>query len=241
MKKKKIISAVLFTVGACVFLFSGYKIYEINREYKASASYYEELEKNKTVTVKENENSTEEKILPDFSALKLINTDICAWISIPSIGVDYPVLQGENNNSYLHTLPDGTYNNGGSIFIDERCENDFSSPVTVIYGHCMKDNSMFGLLNRFLDTSFLSNNKSYEIYTPEKTITPEILACFETSENSDVYDLPSIGDDKRYLKTLSEFCGTDLTAEAFSGKKIIILSTCSFSFEGARTVVVSVF
>lgn len=241
MKKKKIISAVLFTVGICILLFSGYKIYEINREYKASESYYEELGKNKTVSVKEKENKTEEKMLPDFSALKSINTDIYAWISIPSIGVDYPVLQGENNNSYLHTLPDGTYNKGGSIFIDERCENDFSSPVTVIYGHCMKDNSMFGLLNRFLDTSFLNNNKSYEIYTPEKTITPVIIACFETSEKSDIYNLPSAGNKKRYLKMLSELCGTDLTAEAFSDKRIIILSTCSFSFEGARTVVVSVF
>ncbi len=241
MKKKKIAAAVLLAAGVLIILFSGYKIFIINREYAVSAEFYNELASDENLTAEKTENDSKKKSPVDFNKLKSINPDIYAWLSIPAINVNYPVLQGENNDAYLHTLPDGTYNKGGSLFIDGRCNNDFSSFVTVIYGHCMKDNSMFGLLNRFLDKSFLKENNTFKIYTPEKTITPKITACFETSEKSDIYKLPTAENGEEYLNLISDISGEDFSSVDIKSQKIIILSTCSFSFDGARTVVVAVY
>ncbi len=241
MKKKRITAAFLLAAGVLIILFSGYKIFIINREYDVSAKFYNELAAEENLSDKKTETDNKKESPVDFNKLKNINPDIYAWLEIKAINVNYPVLQGENNDTYLHTLPDGTYNNGGNLFIDNRCKNDFSSFVTVIYGHCMKDNSMFGLLNRFLDNSFLKDNNTFNIYMPEKTITPKIITCFETSEKSDIYKLPTAGNEEEYLKLLSAVSGADFSSVDIISQKILILSTCSFSFDGARTVLVAVY
>lgn len=228
--KKKIIAAVILIVSVCVCLFSGYKIFVIKREYSAAENMYFQQEK---AVVNENEKG--EKAF-DFEKLKTTNKDICGWIEIPAIKVSYPVLQGENNNSYLRRLPDGTYNVGGSIFVDERCRNDFTSPVTVIYGHFMYNGSMFGRLKSFLNKDFLNNNRELKIYTPDKTIYLQILACFEVNKKSAIYNLPENEITDEYIETLSQASDTELNEIDKENEKIVLLSTCSHSFESARTV-----
>ncbi len=238
--KKKIVAIVILIAGVCVCLFSGYKIFVINREYDISEKFYsQQAEKCIKTEEKSSINKSNEKTV-DFDKLKKINADICGWIDIPAITVSYPILQGENNDAYLHHLPDGTYNFCGSIFIDERCKNDFSSPVTVIYGHCMKDGSMFAKLGRFLDKSLIKNNGTFKIYTPDKTITAKILNCFEITKNSEIYNLPKNKLSEDYIKNFYSETGTDLSKIDTNTYNLVLLSTCSFSFESASTDLVAV-
>lgn len=237
--KKKIIGFILLAAGLAVCVFAGYKLFIINREYKLSEDLYSVQEKKYVKTYPLNEEKTGE-ITVDFTGLKKENSDICAWLHIPSISVSYPVLQGENNNTYLRRLPDGTYNVGGSIFIDERCKSDFSSPVTVIYGHYMNNGTMFGRLNKFLDNSFLKTNRNFEIYTPEKHINAKIICCFETKSSSEIYNLPDENSINDYLNILSDESKADLKSIDTANENLVILSTCSHSFESARTVLIAV-
>ncbi len=237
--KKKIIGIILLAAGLAVCVFAGYKLFVINREYKLSEELYSEQEK-KYVKIEQLDEKDTGGITVDFAGLKKENSDICAWLHIPSISVSYPVLQGENNNTYLRHLPDGTYNVGGSIFIDERCKNDFTSPVTVVYGHYMNNGTMFGRLKKFLDNSFLKTNKNFKIYTPEKETDAKIICCFETKSSSEIYNLPDENSINDYLNILSDESKTDLRSIDTANENIVILSTCSHSFESARTVLIAV-
>lgn len=233
---KKIIASVVLIIALCVCLFSGYKIFIINNEYSKSEKLYSQQAEKYIKKDKKNNGNT-----VDFTNIQVENKDICGWIEIPAIKVSYPVLQGENNNSYLRYLPDGTYSIGGSIFVDERCKSDFSSPVTVIYGHYMYNGSMFGRLKSFLDINFLKNNDEFKIYTPNKTITAQIIACFEISKNSEIYNLPENEITEDYINTFLKETSVDLSSVDKENEKIILLSTCSHSFDSARTVVVAKF
>ena len=237
MKKKKIAGISLLAVGLVICIFAGYKIFVINREYKASITFYSEQEE-KFVSKEYIPAEKREKLKIDFSELIKTNEDICGWISIPSIDISYPVLQGENNDTYLRHLPDGKYNIAGSIFVDERCKNDFTSPVTIIYGHYMNNGTMFGRLNRFLDSSFMRANDTFEIYTDNEIITAHIITCFETKNSSPIYKLPD-GELNEYISCLTEESNADFSEFDSEKMNLIILSTCSHSFKSARTVVVA--
>ncbi len=241
--KKKIFAVIPLILGIVICAFAGYKILVINREYKASITLYSEQEELyvKKIDFGESDGNIIEKKAVDFKSLKKLNHDICGWIDIPQIKVSYPVLQGENDNTYLRHLPDGAYNIGGSIFIDERCENDFTSPVTVIYGHYMRNGSMFGRLKKFLDVPFLRKNPDFKIYTPNGDIDAHIVACFETDKDSDIYVLPESEITEEYAAALSKASGADFTGLNKEEYRIILLSTCSHSFESARTVVAAVY
>lgn len=238
--KKKVFIIIILMLGIGICAFSGYKLLVINREYSVSEELYSQQEelyvKKSESDGNENKNDT-----VDFVSLQKLNPDICGWIEIPQIKVSYPILQGENNNTYLRHLPDGTYNIGGSIFIDERCSNDFTFPVTVIYGHYMHNGSMFGRLKKFLDTSFMQKNPNFKIYTPDRVIEAQIISCFEIDKKSDIYTLPENEITKDYIKAISDASGTDFGSIDTKNYNIVLLSTCSHSFESARTVVAAIY
>lgn len=238
--KKKFIIFIILVIGIGICVFSGYKILVINREYSASAELYSKQEELYVKKVEAEEKQNKNDIV-DFVSLQKLNPDICGWIEIPQIKMSYPILQGENNNTYLRHLPDGTYNVGGSIFIDERCGNDFTSPVTVIYGHYMHNGSMFGRLKKFLDASFMQKNSNFKIYTPDRVIEAQIISCFEVDKKSDIYALPENEITKEYIKAISDASGMDFGSIDTKNYNIVLLSTCSHSFESARTVVAAIY
>lgn len=88
----------------------------------------------------------------DFKSLKKINSDIYAWIYLPDTDISYPILQGEDNSFYIKHNEYSEYSGKGAIFTEDYNKKDFSDPVTLIYGHNMKDESMFGSLQRMYDT-----------------------------------------------------------------------------------------
>lgn len=153
-----------------------------------------EAESNDTETVAEDsepETETEEDVqlladiaAPekdlDWEALAATNTDIYAWLYVPDTNIDYPVLQHSQERSFylMHNL-DGSYGYPGCIYSQNLNEKDFSDPMTVLYGHNMKDGSMFRTLHYFEDGEFFEKHPYFYIYTPEETFVYEIFAAYK--------------------------------------------------------------
>ena len=117
----------------------------------------------------------------DFATLKAQNPDVCGWITVPNTNVDYPILQSspdKDNDFYINHNLDGKYNVAGSIYIQRNNSNQFTDRNTVIYGHNMKNKTMFRTLHNFRDPKFFEENEYFTIYTPGHIKTYRIFAAY---------------------------------------------------------------
>ena len=236
---------VLLLLGILLFVaifgFALYKLITIYAEYQQGEEAYEELEdfvEQPQDATKDSDGQTEkepdkEKFRVDFDGLKAVNPDVVAWIVIPGLDISYPVVQGEDNNFYLHQTYEKNYNFAGTIFIDYENKRDFSDCNTLVYGHNMKNGSMFGMLKKYrADETLYNTSKYFWILTPEKDYRYEIIAAYTTSVNSDTYTLFK-GPGKEFLEYEKKMfqnseIRTDATAsEANVKDKIVTLSTCT--------------
>ena len=170
------------------------------------------------------------RLAVDFNSLMAINEDIKAWIYIPAVSISYPVLYSGDNIFYLSHQPDKTNSVYGSIFIEAGCAYTFSDLHTIVYGHEMKDKSMFGSLKEFQSEKFFNKNGG-DIYIalPGETLAYKIFSI-ETVAPSDsaVYTI-GFGKDEEYnafvsaMKARSKY-DTGYTPPADA--PIITLSTC---------------
>lgn len=95
-----------------------------------------------------------EQVYVDFAALEGVNSDIVAWLYGADTGLNYPIVQAEDNDYYLYRLLDGTWNKNGTIFMDYVNRSDFSDQNTLVYGHHMKSGAMFGALVQYKKQEF---------------------------------------------------------------------------------------
>lgn len=169
----------------------------------------------------------------DFDALQMENEHIYAWIIVPGTVIDYPVLQHpEDNSFYLEHNVDGSTGYPGCIYTESFNSKEWDDPNTVLYGHNMRDGSMFANLHNFEDGEFFEENRFIYIYTPEQVLVYEIFAAYEFSNvhllvGIDTHNEENFG---RYLEGIYENEGMNnhfdesilVTAE----DKIITLATC---------------
>jgi len=179
--------------------------------------------------------------LMDFSDLLDKNPDVVGRLVIEGIGLDYPVVQGSDNKHYLTHTAQGKYNARGAIFLDYRHRRDFSNFKSVIYGHHTKSEAMFGKLEYLRDPETFDRVTEATLYTPERTWRMEIFASALTRWDSQFYHYVFLSQSSRekHLDVLRKeaLCWRDigLTTE----DRIVVLSTCSYEYEGARTVVLA--
>lgn len=115
----------------------------------------------------------------DFEALKKENPDIYAWINVPGTSVDYPVLRREGDNSYyLNHSVDKKKSTYGSIYTEDYNDTDFADFNTVVYGHNMKNGSMFGTLKKYRDKTFFEQNQYINVYMPGRIMKYQIFAAY---------------------------------------------------------------
>lgn len=115
----------------------------------------------------------------DFPALQAKNTDICAWICVPDTEINYPVLQSADGDDsfYLNHDMDKKSFKAGSIYIESVNSNNFSDPNTVIYGHNMRNGSMFHGIHSFKDKAYFDAHETIYIYTPGHILEYKIFSC----------------------------------------------------------------
>lgn len=174
-------------------------------------------------------------ILPtvDFATLKENGSDIIGWLTLPDTVVNYPVTQTDNNDYYLDHLYDGTYNKTGYLFADYENQDDFADRNTIIYGHNMRDGSMFAVLNEYDSQEFFDAHKEMFLVTPEGGYVVELFAAFpakpsESGEDTSPWRL-SWKDDGAYttwLNTMLERSVVEGDVTVTSSDKVLTLSTC---------------
>ena len=156
------------------------------------------------------------------------------WLYIPNTRISYPVMQGEDNEYYLHHDFDGSSLKAGSIFLDYRCENRFMNPVNILYGHNMKNGSMFAQVTSYTTESFFEAHRYGWLSTPETVYRIDFFACSIVRSDDRLYNgnspisewIPHIYDRAVVSREMS-YSDND---------RFISLSTCSYEFENARTV-----
>lgn len=170
----------------------------------------------------------DELLSVDFDTLQSVNPDIQAWLYMSGSSIHYPVLQAEDNSTYLYRLADGSSNAHGSLFIDCRNAGDFSDWNTLIYGHNMKDGSMFGGLKKYRKQAYYDAHPEMTLFTPEKTYRLEIFAAVTTDVSAAVYRVPAAREERdelvQWAQRNSEIeCDVSIGTE----DRIVTLSTCT--------------
>ena len=172
------------------------------------------------------------------------NPDIYAWIYVPNTKIDYPVLQHPTDNYYyLDYNLDGSKGYPGCIYSEDYNSKDFLDPLTVLYGHNMKNGSMFANLHLFEDAQFFDENKYIYIYLPDDILVFEIFAAYPRSDEHMLY-----GTDYRQevvfkayidevLSQRSMSCNLREGVEPDVSDKILTLSTCIANQNNKRYVV----
>lgn len=229
MKRK-----ILFIGCIIIFVFSAYKVFSIIKDYERANNEYEKLsavytneESVKAINTDKEKTDYSFKNI-NFESLEAINPDIAGWITIPETNIDYPIVYSYDNKEYLEWTFQKEYNPSGSIFIDMRNSKDFSDFNTVIYGHNMKDGSMFGQLKKYQDETFHLNHENIEIYTPRTAHLYHIISAYATTSEDECYNT-DIKNKEDYSAWLEKIVNkSTLEGEKASvDKKTITLSTCN--------------
>lgn len=167
----------------------------------------------------------------DFEGLREKNPDVVAWIQIPALeGLNYPVVIGEDNAYYVNRNWENQESEEGAIFLDFRNSSDFSQPHNILYGHCMKDGTMFQPLGQWEKESFLrGSDRTVLLYLPEEVRVYEIIGSERVNAlDSRVYKTDyaagdtwadAIGETLRHL-------WYDSDVEYDGNSEILTLSTC---------------
>lgn len=147
--------------------------------YKVAADEYTDLRQYAQVE------TTGDRVI-DLAALRAINPDTIGWLEIPDTNIDYPLLQSLDNQYYLQYTFNKTWNPSGAIYLDSECEADFSMRNSLIYGHHMKDGSMFAELKKYVeDPAFLEAHKEIRIYTDEGIRIYEVFRATQANIKDD--------------------------------------------------------
>lgn len=226
LKAANSVIAFLVVVALCVCgAYSVYTLWDNNRIYTAAED------------------------VPDgstFAELLAINPDVCAWITVDNTKIDYPVLQGETNLTYINTDVYGNFALAGSIYLDSRNTPDFSDPYSLLYGHHMEGGGMFGDLDLFKDKAFFEENRTGTLLVPGKGYDLEIFACLLVSASEDNIfepdrwrtDIDGLLD---YAEETAMYVRQETVEELRNSQAplVLALSTCSSEFTDARTIVLA--
>lgn len=208
-------------------------------ESLAEAAKQAEAEKQTLETEEETEAETEAPYVSpiDFAPLLETNPDTIGWIRVPDTKIDYPIVQSPDNQYYLHKDFEGNDSVYGTIYLDADSKSDFSGWNNPIYGHHMKDGSMFKDVVKFKDQEFFENHRYFEIYTPERTIHLKTLGCYY-SDSSGIVRKTSFKSQASFDKWVGERLAPCSFAEVpeQSFDSMFVLVTCSYEKNDARTL-----
>lgn len=176
----------------------------------------------------------------DFDSLWRLYRDVVGWIRLEDSRVNYPIVQGEDNVYYLNHLPDGTQNEAGSILLDRANTPDFSDEVSILHGHHMESGAMFGELEKYADESYFRAHPEMMLFTPEGDYRVQIFAA--CTVDGETFEYPTAFTDavdfEAFVDEMRRATPYETQVEVAYGERLLLLSTCAYSFREARFVVV---
>ena len=238
-KKAGIFSTIILVVALAVFCFSAFQLFKILKGYHDGRSEYDKVRK---LAVEEKKGDGEDQFSVNFDELMKMNPDTIGWIRFhpePS-QISYPIVKGKDNSEYLKKTFSANENTLGAIFLNVDNNADFMDKNTIIYGHRMKDGSMFRHLQDYEEKSFWESNPYFYIYTPDgREITYHIYSAGQVEDTSDTY-LTSFESEEAYqsfLNMTKEASLYDTGVELNAQSAIVTLSTCTSASDNHRFVV----
>lgn len=233
-RKKKggsnIVSNIILVIAIVVFAVSAYKLYGIFSEYNKGDKEYQKIQ-DLVINTEKKDDTKEETFYVDFEKLLEMNSDVVGWIRFDEPSeINYPVVQGRDNEEYLKRTFEANTNKLGTLFVDVNNPGDFSGRNTFIYGHNMKNGSMFAQLLKYKDDSFYKEHPYFYIYTPDgKVRTYEIFSAGVVKDTSDSYIMDYADDAafQTYIDYIKQQSAYPTSAEVTTASKIVSLSTCT--------------
>ena len=263
---KNMARAILITLLTGVFCFSGFKLFGMSEGYIQEAQLKDGLAAYRPAAVNDNQplnpNASEPAltgsmlavsqnsataVLPDapvpdvvnqniFDLQNEINRDVAGWLTIPGTQIDYPFVKGIDNAYYINRDLHGNDALAGTIFMDERNAADFSDFNNILYGHNMRNGTMFGELPLYADEWYFNNNQTGTLYLPYGTYTLEIFAYMVVrSDDGVIYD-PAVTSEAFFDYVRDNARNY---REPAANEIIVTLSACAYEFDGARAVVIA--
>lgn len=174
-----------------------------------------------------------------FGGLLQLNGDVVGWLTVPDTRIDYPVVQAADNDYYLKRNVLGQENDGGSIFMDYRNTQSPLSAHTILYGHHMRDGSMFKHLTKFKERTFAEEHRVFTFETLAESAQWEIFAVYltDTSFNYIKTDFADDGDFEQFIDSLVRRSYMDFGVKPTAADRILTLSTCDYAVSDGRLVV----
>ena len=252
---------VIIVIASIAALTAAFMIFKTARDYKAASDEYDSLrqyaseevsttdtaEKVSDIKPIELEEAEERKELKsnenredfpemevDFKALREKNPDTVGWLYVGSCGISYPIVQGEDNDYYMNHTFEGTVNSSGAIIMDYRDDKYLKDWNTFIYGHNMKNGSMFGSLKKLLNDETLYDSDPYiYVYLPGYIYRYKIFSYYKDKPDSKMYwTADTLQEYRQYIRDALSLSVRDLGVETSEENNIVTLVTCSGSGAG---------
>lgn len=213
----------IILVFVVTLIISSYYLVKDFLEYKSSNDDNKELVKD-VINYTDNKEEKEDKIMINWDRLYEINKDIIGWIKIENTNINYPILKDDENLKYLKHSYNEKYNNNGSIFTLNA--DPFNDENTVIYGHNMKNGTMFSELSKYMNKNFFDEHSTILIYTKNQNYKATVFSCYSIGVNQEEKNTKALDfeDEIEYYKKASKYKVNNME----NIKKIIKLSTCSY-------------
>ena len=252
---------VIIVIASLAALTAAFMIFKTARDYKSASDEYDSLrqyaseEVNATETaekvsdikpieleeeeerkeLKSNENREDfPEMEVDFKALREKNPDTVGWLYVGSCGISYPIVQGEDNDYYMNHTFEGTVNSSGAIIMDYRDDKYLKDWNTFIYGHNMKNGSMFGSLKKLLKDETLYDTDPYiYVYLPGYIYRYKIFSYYKDKPDSKMYwTADTLQEYRQYIRDALSLSVRDLGVETSEENNMVTLVTCSGSGAG---------
>ena len=252
---------VIIVIASLAALTAAFMIFKTARDYKAASDEYDSLrqyaseevsatetaEKVSDIKPIELEEAEERKELKsnenredfpemevDFKALREKNPDTVGWLYVGSCGISYPIVQGEDNDYYMNHTCEGTVNSSGAIIMDYRDDKYLKDWNTFIYGHNMKNGSMFGSLKKLLKDETLYDSDPYiYVYLPGYIYRYKIFSYYKDKPDSKMYwTADTLQEYRQYIRDALSLSVRDLGVETSEENNMVTLVTCSGSGAG---------
>ena len=258
--KNKIWGTVL-VLSLAVIVVSGVRIFMLSKEYREGINVYKGLEQYATVEeskempakevpqeVETQEDGTVVETVKsqipvtmhlNYASLKMINEDFKGWLLYEPLALSYPIVRGDDNDFYAYHTFEKEKNNSGAIFMDFLNKPDYTDYNTIIYGHNMRNGTMFGSLKKLLsDTGIVEENPYFYIFTEDQAYMYEIFAVYITRADSATYDLVDTPEaQEEYLSYIDKTATWKSDKKVTGDDKVVTLSTCHGLHSNNRTVV----
>ena len=228
--KKAILNLILYIILLSILIYSGIKIFKWYKDKTNNNKIAEQI-KSTVIVEEKNEDENKDEYTVDFNKLKEQNNETIAWLKVNNTNIEYPVVKGTNNSFYLNHSFDKSSNSAGWIFADYKNKFDNTDKNIVIYGHNMRDGSMFGSMKNILNSDWYENeeNTNITLYTENEKCIYKVFSVYRI-ENEYYYIKTEFKNDNEFegfIKNLKKRSIKDFNVDVSKEDNILTLSTCA--------------